>query len=97
VAFIDLEDVGQRADGSEPLAVRVLESCTGQWQFDTGTRRFRHLPPGLVASLSSGGWQPYVRLEVDAGGTFTVVLNEAGTRMLRATAHPRPCAACGAR
>ena len=101
MALVDLYDEQQQpGTRSRASASQILETCTGTWEFDVGSRRFRHLPPGLASALrvSEDEWQPYARLELDPDGTgFTVVLNHAGTRVLRANRHRTPCPSCAER
>ncbi|MCC6340282.1 MAG: hypothetical protein IT197_09950 [Acidimicrobiia bacterium] len=57
------------------------------WHFDTDRRRFRRVPKGVAdfEPVPDHVWEPYHRLDVDSDrGSFTVILNEAGTRLLEA-------------
>lgn len=83
-----------RASGSDHL---VLESCANTWLFDEPRRRFRRVPRGTeLAFAGAEGWEPYERLVLEPDDrSFSVVLNEAGTRLLRSTRHTDPCEACG--
>jgi hypothetical protein len=67
--------------------VELIESSHSIWQFDTDRRRFRRLPPGadLDAPALEADWEEYFSLQIDDdNGSFTVTLNEDGTRLLRA-------------
>ena len=74
--------------------LEVVESCVYTWLFDHVRRRFRRLPRGRRIPLDHAlaGWEPYERLEIDADtGTFTVVLNPQGSRLLSAGWHHDRC------
>jgi hypothetical protein len=81
--------------GMTPL---VFESCHSTWHFDTAQRRFRRILKGATvdgASVASG-WRQFYGLEVDPySESFTVLLNPAGTRLLRSWRHTHDCAQCG--
>ncbi len=67
--------------------VELIESSHSIWQFDTDRRRFRRLPPGsdVDAPALEADWEEYFSLQIDeANNSFTVTLNEDGTRLLRA-------------
>jgi len=74
--------------------VERIESAHSLWLFDTERKRFRRLPRGVDPdSLALDvDWESYHALDVDeATGAFTVTLDEAGTRLLRAfRAAPEP-------
>jgi hypothetical protein len=80
----------------EPL---VLESCRSTWFFDAETMRFRRVLKGLDPDRSSTGstcWREYFGLDIDpASGSFVVLLNAQGTRLLRSWRHVPPCSQCG--
>ncbi|HZU72786.1 MAG TPA: hypothetical protein VE990_08445 [Acidimicrobiales bacterium] len=81
--------------GGEELV--LVESCTTTWAFDTGRRRFARLPRGLSIASHSAEWRPYVGMTVDRhAGTLEVVLDQAGTELLRSEVHTGPCPVCGA-
>jgi hypothetical protein len=77
-----------------------LDSCHSRWVFDTDRRRFRRVPkgPGLEVLMAMTEWRPYHDLLIDTeSDSFVVILNEAGTRMLRSWRHTEAvCALCGA-
>lgn len=57
------------------------------WHFDTDRKRFRRVPKGVAdfEPVPDSAWEAYHRLDVDPDrGSFTVILNEAGTRLLEA-------------
>jgi hypothetical protein len=71
---------------AEPLLERI-ETTQNTWVFDRLRRRFSRVPrdqdPDDPAVPSD--WQPYYALIVDEDGHgFTVSLDAAGTRLLRA-------------
>ncbi len=80
----------------------TVDSCHSRWEFDTERRRFRRAPkgPGLDLLMAMTDWRPYHELHLDpSSDSFFVVLNEAGTRMLRSWRHTEAvCPQCdGAR
>lgn len=84
-----------RAPRSRPL---VIESCNSTWLFDAERHRFRRVPRGSSLDLPppASDWQSYFALEMDPPSeAFTVVLNEAGTRLLRSWRHGERCEQCG--
>jgi hypothetical protein len=67
--------------------VLQLESSNSIWLFEIERMRFRRVPRGTDpgSNALANDWQPYFGLEVEPDtGAFTVALNEAGTRRLRA-------------
>lgn len=79
----------------EPL---VFESCHSTWVFDTEKMRFRR----ILKTVEGGEpavttpWRPYAGLEFDDDSeSFTVLLNEDGTRLLRSWRHTTECTQCG--
>ena len=78
----------------------TLDSCHSRWDFDTERLRFRRAPtgPGLDALMAMTQWRPYHELLIDPDSdSFVVVLNDAGTRMLRSWRHTEAvCPQCGA-
>jgi hypothetical protein len=78
----------------------TIDSCHSRWLFDTERRRFRRVPkgPGLDLLMAATEWRPYHELLIDPDSdSFVVVLNEAGTRMLRSWRHVEAvCPQCGA-
>ena len=76
----------------------VLESCNSTWEFDLQRSRFRRVlrDPDLKLDRTSTAWRPYFGLEIDDGSEgFVVLLNEAGTRLLRSWRHVASCSHCG--
>jgi hypothetical protein len=76
--------------------LRVLQSCGFLWMFDGGARRFcrmpRHTPVSPDAPMA---WASYERLEIDESRScFLVVLDDAGTRIVRVWLHAEPCDRC---
>ena len=79
----------------EPL---ILESCHSTWVFDTERKRFRRILKGLEVDghQTSTGWRPYYGLDLDAvSESFVVLLDPAGTRLLRSWRHVEHCSQCG--
>jgi hypothetical protein len=78
----------------------TVDSCHSRWVFDTDRRRFRRIPkgPGLEFLMATTQWRHYHQLELDPDSdSFVVVLNDAGTRMLRSWRHMEAvCLQCGA-
>jgi len=79
----------------------TIDSCHSRWVFDTGRLRFRRVPkgPGLELLMAMTEWRPYHDLHLDPDSdSFVVILNDAGTRMLRSWRHREAvCPQCGAR
>jgi hypothetical protein len=79
----------------------TIDSCHSRWIFDTAGLRFRRAPqgPGLELLMATTDWRPYHELLIDPDSeAFVVILNEAGTRMLRSWRHTDAiCPQCGAR
>jgi hypothetical protein len=77
----------------------TLDSCHSQWVFDTERLRYRRVlkEPGLRVHPTMTEWAPYSELHLDEhSDSFVVVLNEAGTRMLRSWRHTEGvCDQCG--
>ena len=77
-----------------------VDSCHSRWVFDTEHRRFRRIlkGPGFDEHKAMTDWRPYHELALDPNSeSFVVVLDEAGTRMLRSWRHREPvCPQCGA-
>ncbi len=80
------------------MQIITLESCHSTWIFDTRHLRFCRILRGIAVGRRhiSTEWRPYWELEIDPHGrTFTVFLNEARSRLVRATMHTQTCAVCG--
>jgi len=76
-----------------------IDSCHSVWLFDTERMRFRRLPRGSAVDTPAlaNDWEPYSDLEIDLNsGSFSVVLNEERTRILRSWRHVDPCPHCSA-
>jgi hypothetical protein len=74
-----------------------IDSCHSIWLFDPDRMRYRRLPKDadIDAPPLERDWQPYFGLEVDAdAGSFSVVLNEQRTRIIRSWRHTDPCPQC---
>ena len=66
--------------------MKRIESSHSVWLFDTDRMRFRRAPKGMDPTAPSldSDWERYFALEIDSEtGSFTVALNEEGTRLLR--------------
>lgn len=75
----------------------VIESCSSTWVFDEPRGRFLRGPRGSNVEhlAASGDWDGYHRLEQHDDGTFIVLLNEDGSRLLRSRRHAEGCPRCG--
>jgi hypothetical protein len=77
----------------------TVETCHSRWTFDPENRRFRRVPkgPGLTSLMAVTEWRPYHELVLDPhSDSFVVILNAAGTRMLRSWRHTDAvCPECG--
>ena len=76
----------------------VIESCHSTWIFDADRLRFRRILRGTEVGGQPvvTGWRSYSRLVVEADSeTFTVILNVAGSRMIRSWRHDAGCTQCG--
>jgi hypothetical protein len=82
---------------AEIQGLQLLESCSFRWIFDGATRRFRRTPRDAAVWFEwPGEWTGYHHLEIDeARSCFSVGLDEAGTRVVRAWLHSDPCRRCG--
>ncbi len=76
----------------------VLPTCIDTWVFDVTHKRFCRVGVDVAHDSRAGAnWQHYERLMLAPhGGAFAVLLDEKGTRLLRARAHRLPCERCGA-
>jgi hypothetical protein len=80
------------------MNIITLESCHSTWIFDPRQLRFCRILRGISVGQRriSTEWRPYWELEIDPHGrNFTVFLNEARTRLVRASIHTQACATCG--
>lgn len=80
-----------------PVGFLVIDSCHSTWLFDAPALRYRRILKGLDVdpSLAATDWRPYVRLDLsDDSESFVVVLNEAGTRLIRSWRHGDDCEQC---
>jgi len=77
----------------------TVDSCNSRWVFDPDRLRYRRVSkgPGFGMRMAEQEWIPYHELHIDpCSDSFTVVLNEAGTRMLRSWRHVEGvCPQCG--
>jgi hypothetical protein len=81
------------------MHIITLESCHSTWIFDTRQLRFCRILRGIAVGHRriSTEWRPYWELEIDPQArNFTVILNEARTRIVRSSIHTQSCVACGA-
>ena len=80
------------------MTIITLDSCRSTWIFDTRQLRFCRILRGIAVGQRriSTEWRPYWELEIDPHGrSFTVVLNEARTRLIRSSIHTQGCVDCG--
>jgi hypothetical protein len=80
------------------MTIITLESCHSTWIFDNRQLRFCRILRGIAVGQHrvSTEWRPYWELELDPHRkTFTVVLNENRTRLIRSSVHARDCTQCG--
>jgi hypothetical protein len=76
----------------------TIESCHSTWVFDTDRMRFRRIlkDTEVGGRPVATGWRDYSRLEAPPHTeTFTVFLNESGSRMIRSWRHRDGCTQCG--
>lgn len=77
-----------------------FESCNTSWCFDQENLRFKRIPRpvGKQASKSDfavAPWEEYFEINLsDSTDEFTVVLNEAESRLLRSWTHSENCVHC---
>jgi hypothetical protein len=75
----------------------TIESCHSTWIFDTDRMRFRRILKGtdVGGHPVATGWRDYSRLEAPTDAeTFTVFLNDSGSRMIRSWRHKSDCTQC---
>jgi hypothetical protein len=80
------------------MNIITLDSCHSTWIFDARQLRFCRILRGIAVGQRriSTEWRPYWELEIDPHGrSFTVVLNEARTRLIRSSIHTQGCTDCG--
>ena len=72
------------------MNIITLESCHSTWIFDARHLRFCRILRGIAVGQRriSTEWRPYRELEIDPHGrSFTIVLNEARSRLIRSSIH----------
>ena len=80
------------------MHIITLESCHSTWIFDTRQLRFCRVLRGIAVGRRqvSTEWRPYWELEIDPHGkSFTVILDERRTRLIRSSIHTSACVECG--
>jgi hypothetical protein len=80
------------------MHIITLESCHSTWIFDPRQLRYCRILRGITLGQRriSTEWRAYWELEIDPHGrTFTVFLDEARTRLVRASIHTPACVTCG--
>jgi hypothetical protein len=80
------------------MNIITLESCHSTWIFDARQLRFCRILRGIAVGQRriSTEWRSYWELEIDSHAkSFTVVLDEARTRLIRSSIHTAACAQCG--
>jgi hypothetical protein len=88
----------QHNGGMELERPTTIESCHSTWIFDTDRMRFRRILKGTEVGGQpvATGWRDYSRLDAPPNAeTFTVFLNESGSRMIRSWRHKTGCTQCG--
>lgn len=88
------------SDAFSDLLTVKIDSCHCTWYFQPVRGRFRRVLKGPGLDGVATGWRDYYGLRFDqAVGTFTVLINKEGTRLLGARCH-RPgdegCPRCAA-
>jgi hypothetical protein len=76
----------------------TLDSCHSTWIFDARQLRFCRILRDIAVGRRriSTEWRPYWELEIDPHGkSFTVVLNEERSRLIRSSIHGPDCVLCG--
>ncbi len=76
----------------------VLESCHSTWVFDVERRRFCRILKGIEMEEHpvATQWRAYYGLEFkEDSEVFTVLLNQAGTRLIQSWLHTHDCLQCG--
>lgn len=83
-------DAANTLTGSTTL--RAITTCHSTWLLDEDNRRFRRILRHPLVRGVSTSWRAYERLVVDRSGeAFLVVLDRAGTRVLRGRRCGRDC------
>jgi hypothetical protein len=75
----------------------VFESCHSTWIFDVDTMRFRRIVKGLgkEGHPVATQWRPFFGLEFSPDSeSFTVHLNESGTKLIQSWRHLGDCSQC---
>jgi hypothetical protein len=76
----------------------TLDSCHSTWIFDARQLRYCRILSGIAVGQRpiSTEWRPYWELEIDPHGkSFTIVLNESRSRLIRSSIHTKDCVQCG--
>jgi hypothetical protein len=79
------------------MEATILESCHSTWIFDGDRMRFRRVLKDIEYAHQpvATDWRPYHQLQIDPlAETFTVVLNQDGTRLVRSWLHTGDCVQC---
>jgi hypothetical protein len=79
------------------MRTTTLESCHSIWVFDEEQSRYRRVLKGIEISDQpvTTEWRSFHRLLLDEDSeSFTVVLNEEGSRMIRSWRHADDCRQC---
>jgi hypothetical protein len=82
------------------MEATILESCHSTWIFDTDRLRFRRVLKDITVGQHAvtTTWRPYSRIDIDPSGeSFVVILNAAGSRLIRSWRHSPDCAQCAGR
>ncbi len=88
-----LREIGAEEITGPAGDVLVVRSCHSTWFFEPSKKRFRRRLKDAGNALTM--WQPYFRIEVDRdASSFAIILNKAGTRILRSWRHVNGCLQC---
>ena len=88
-----LHQLGAQVVACQERTLFVVASCHSTWFFDPSKERFcrRLAGPDDIVTM----WQGYFGIEVDPdAGSFVILLNSAGTRLLRSWRHTAGCTKC---